>query len=94
MILHAATCTLAAIIASACARSGDASFLGGPGPDTGVAASSGSDSGPGNQDSGGSSSGISGTSGTGAYSGRLDRSYRLDLTGRSGPSDRSEATAG
>jgi hypothetical protein len=63
MILRAATCTLAAIFASACARSDDASssFSGGSGADTGVAASSGSDSGPGNQDSGGSSTGTSGT---------------------------------
>jgi hypothetical protein len=63
MTLRAATCCLAAILVSACARSGDASssFSGGSGPETGVAASSGSDSGPGNQDSGGSSTGTSGT---------------------------------
>lgn len=68
MTLRPATCTLAAIFASACARSGDASssFSGGPGLDTGVAASSGSDSGPGNQDSSGSSTGTSSTSTTGS----------------------------
>ena len=70
MTLRAATCTLAAIFASACARSSDASssssFSGGPGPDTGVAASSGSDSGSGNQDSGGSSTGTSSTSDAGS----------------------------
>jgi len=62
MTLRTATCTLAAIFASTCARNGDvASFSGGPGPNTGVAASSGSDSGPGNQDGGGSSTGANNT---------------------------------
>ena len=63
MTLRAATCTLVAIFASACARSGGASssFSGGPPPDTDVTAISGSDSGTGNQDSSGSSTGTSGT---------------------------------
>lgn len=47
MTLHrAATCTLVAVLATGCARSGDASSLfSGGSPETGVAASSGSDSG-------------------------------------------------
>ncbi|MBL9107229.1 MAG: hypothetical protein JNL82_40440 [Myxococcales bacterium] len=63
LIRRAVACIATALLASTCARSGDASssFSGGPAPDSGAAASSGSDSGPGNQDSGGSSSGASGT---------------------------------
>ena len=82
MTLRAATCSLAAIFVSACARSDDASssFSGGPPPDTGVAASSGSDSGPGNQDSGGSSTGTS-SSGDAGSSGDQGTSMPAMSTG-------------
>ena len=71
-----ATCTVAAILASACERRGDASssFSGGQPPETSVAASSGSDSGPGNQDSGGSGSG---TGSTGSSSSTDDSSASM-----------------